>query len=356
MKGWGRNNIGLTGIIAASYTLLWIMASVVSSGGNVDAYQKNIPPLLWQMVFISLTNILLFHLLAPMVRKRRHRFLSVLVTVIVMALCMVLGYWYWNLLGSLLGIFPKLDVAFGNSEYMVRTIMFQLYGIAFFAVIRLLVNTSQLRYRNQELQLEKTRSELNYLRSQTNPHFLFNTLNNIYALSRVKSDKAPESILRLADLLRYMLYETRARLVPVEQEIKIIREYIELEELRYNDSFRVNFSFQVDQPGQLVPPLLMIPLVENAFKHGAAETVDSAFVDIKLRVHNDLLQLTVVNSMGKEKGSLSTGEGIGLANLRRQLELLFGEYTLQCQPEGDQYRAYMELNLLTYAKDDLHHT
>lgn len=122
---------------------------------------------------------------------------------------------------------------------------------------------------------------MNYLKSQTNPHFLFNTLNNIYSLARDKSDLAPESILRLSKILRFMLYETGGDYICIDQEIKIISDYIALEKLRYDDSLRVSFQQAVDLK-QPLPPLLLIPLVENAFKHGVSETIHQPFVEIHL--------------------------------------------------------------------------
>src|SRR5690606_29557778 len=125
---------------------------------------------------------------------------------------------------------------------------------------------------------------LNYLKSQTNPHFLFNTLNNIYSLARDKSDLAPESIMRLSKILRYMLYETSGAYIAIEQELKIMTDYIELEKLRYDDSLRVNFNHNIEDLRQALPPLLLIPLVENAFKHGVSETRNQPYVDIHLSV------------------------------------------------------------------------
>src|SRR4030095_1593081 len=141
-----------------------------------------------------------------------------------------------------------------------------------FGVCRHIYKYQQLKTAAQQLRIEKQEAELSYLKSQTNPHFLFNTLNNIYSLTRDKSDLAPESTLRLSKILRFMLYETGGAYIAVEQELKIISDYIALEKLRYDESLRINFNYDIEDMKQPLPPLLLIPLVENAFKHGVSET------------------------------------------------------------------------------------
>ncbi len=161
---------------------------------------------------------------------------------------------------------------------------------------RHIYNYIKLKQAAQQLRIEKQAAELNYLKSQTNPHFLFNTLNNIYSLARDKSDLAPESILRLSKILRFMLYETGGEYIAIEQELKIINDYIALEKLRYDESLRINFNHDIEDMKQALPPLLLIPLVENAFKHGVSETRNQPFVDIHLSVNNRQLTFIVKNS------------------------------------------------------------
>src|SRR5258707_11795609 len=168
-------------------------------------------------------------------------------------------------------------------------------SLVFFAIVRHIYNHIKLRQKAQQLLIEKQQAELNYLKSQTNPHFLFNTLNNIYSLARDKSDLAPESILRLSKILRFMLYETGGEFIAIEQELKILSDYIALEKLRYDDSLRVNFNHDIEDMKQALPPLLLIPLVENAFKHGVSETRNQPFVNIHLSVTQRQLKLILKN-------------------------------------------------------------
>jgi LytS/YehU family sensor histidine kinase len=205
-----------------------------------------------------------------------------------------------------------------------------------------------LKQATQQLRIEKQQAELNYLKSQTNPHFLFNTLNNIYALARDKSDLAPESILRLSKILRFMLYETSGASIAIEQELKIISDYIDLEKLRYDESLRLTFNNDVEDMKQALPPLLLIPLVENAFKHGVSETRGNPFVDIHLSVKNRQLLFRVKNSADTPQNQSTVKENIGLSNLRRQLELLYTDYNLSVQHVEAHFEAILKINLASH--------
>jgi LytS/YehU family sensor histidine kinase len=200
----------------------------------------------------------------------------------------------------------------------------------------------------QQLLIEKQQAELNYLKSQTNPHFLFNTLNNIYSLSKDKSDLAPESILRLSKILRFMLYEAGGKYIAIEQELKIIGDYIALEQLRYDESLRINFSNDIEDMKQALPPLLLIPLVENAFKHGVSETRNHPFIDIHLSVNKRQLAFLVKNSTEEFHDKSNVRENIGLTNLRRQLELLYTDYNLSVQHNESGFTATLKINLASH--------
>jgi LytS/YehU family sensor histidine kinase len=226
--------------------------------------------------------------------------------------------------------------------------IFSFLSVFFFAIIRHFYHYIKLKQATQQLLIQKQQAELNYLRSQTNPHFLFNTLNNIYSLSRDKSDLAPESILRLSKILRFMLYETGGEYISIEQELKIISDYIALEKLRYDDSLRVNFNYDVEDMKQALTPLLLIPLVENAFKHGVSETRNQPFVDIHLSVNKRQLAFVVKNSAEIFSGEKSVKENIGLSNLRRQLELLYTDFNLSVQQGDSEFTAILKINLASH--------
>ena len=189
--------------------------------------------------------------------------------------------------------------------------------------------------RERQLVEEKLQSELNFLRAQTNPHFLFNTLNNLYHLARKRSEDTPDAILKLSDLLRFMLYECTTPRIRISQEVKVIRDYLELERLRYGDRLRADFQVEVDDEDQPIAPLLLLPFVENAFKHGASESRGETWVRIFLRVKNGRLDFSVENA--KDPSDREITEGIGLKNVKRQLELIYPEHELRLDNQGDKF-------------------
>ena len=148
-------------------------------------------------------------------------------------------------------------------------------------------------------------------------------------------------------MLRYMLYETSGPYIAIEQELKIINDYIELEKLRYDNSLRIEFNYDIEDMKQALPPLLLIPLVENAFKHGVSESRGNPYVHIHLSVRNRQLQFVVKNPADVAPAEKIT-ENIGLSNLRRQLELLYTQYDLTAGHDGSCFTAVMKINLASH--------
>lgn len=258
------------------------------------------------------------------------------------------GLYTWRALGIQLHIYTPYKTYPSIEKGVADHFGEGLFSLIFFGVTRHIYNYNSLKKATQQLRIEKQEAELNYLKSQTNPHFLFNTLNNIYSLARDKSDLAPESILRLSKILRFMLYEAGGAYIAIEEELKIISDYIALESLRYDESLHVNFNYDVEDMKQSLPPLLLMPLVENAFKHGVSETRSRPFVDVHLSVNKRQLAFFVKNSMDTATDRGSIKENIGLSNLRRQLELLYKEYDLSVQQSDSQFTAILKINLASH--------
>jgi len=301
---------------------------------------------LWMAIFVIALNYLIFEFTLPQLSRKRI-FRSVLILLGHSFVYLVsLGIWNHIGLASQIYIEPNLGLPAGERESQLSR--YAVGSVFYFGIIRNIYNYIQLRRTAQELLIQKQQAELNYLKSQTNPHFLFNTLNNIYSLSRDKSDLAPESILRLSKILRYMLYETSGPYIAISQDIKIIGDYIALEKLRYDESLQVNFNNDIEDLNQAIPPLLLIPLVENAFKHGASETKTRPFVDIHLSVKNRKLLFLVKNSTGDSSDNGKVQESIGLSNLRRQLELLYTDYDLNLKQEAQEFIAILKINLASH--------
>jgi two-component system LytT family sensor kinase len=203
----------------------------------------------------------------------------------------------------------------------------------------------QLRGKEREKNLmkEKLETELKFLRNQTNPHFLMNTLNNIYALARKKSDDTAEIVMKLSELLRFILYESGQDRIALTDEIKVLEDYLELEKMRYNDRLEVSFTKNVDSNAYQITPLLLLPFVENAFKHGISETRFQSFVHIDMQVEKSYLNFIVENT--KDANPRHSGTNIGLNNVRRQLELMYKEFRLDVQNGGSTFKVHLTVNL-----------
>jgi hypothetical protein len=176
--------------------------------------------------------------------------------------------------------------------------------------------------RMQEIINKHRDTELQFLKNQLNPHFLFNTLNNLYALSLKKSDETPEAILKLSSILRYMLYESDANLVSFEKEKEIMQAYIDVELLRIPDSALINFSIMAEKAA-MIPPLLWLPILENVFKH--SRSAEEAEIDFRFRITGNTLNIYAKNNTTKAAVAPVKNGGIGLSNMRQRLALLFPE-------------------------------
>jgi len=148
----------------------------------------------------------------------------------------------------------------------------------------------------KELQSQTLQSELKFLKSQINPHFLFNTLNSLYALTLKKSDQAPEIVLKLSEMMRYMLYECNEREVPLSKEINYLKNYLELEKIRQGKKMEINFAMDGEVGHQKIAPLMFIPFVENSFKHGISNQISAGYVNILLEINQNEVTVTIENS------------------------------------------------------------
>ena len=201
----------------------------------------------------------------------------------------------------------------------------------------------------QELQKQTLTSELRFLKSQINPHFLFNTLNNLYALTLKKSDLAPEIVLKLSEMMRYMLYECNERRVPLSKEVNYLKNYLELEKLRQGKNIKTNLIVQGEIGSQMIVPLMFIPFVENSFKHGISDSISEGYVNIEILISDQDLQINIVNSKITRlspPNKIKSG-GIGLVNIRRRLNLIYPEeYILDIQDSPNEYRVELGLTLV----------
>ncbi|MEI7896727.1 MAG: histidine kinase [bacterium] len=208
------------------------------------------------------------------------------------------------------------------------------------------ITLQDVELRMQEVEKQKIEAELSALKAQVNPHFFFNTLNSLYALSLDKSDKAPELILKLSDLMRYVIYESKDDMVPIGKQLEFLQSYVYLERLRTNDSLDVRFEVTGDRPEVKTAPLLYLAFIENAFKHGAKDKSDNPYIHIGFNLeHDDRVIFTIENRADPFRRK-HPGGGFGLANVKKRLELLYpGKYKLNISESVTEYRVELTINV-----------
>ena len=195
---------------------------------------------------------------------------------------------------------------------------------------------------------EQLEAELNTLKAQVNPHFLFNTLNNIYSMSLYDSNKTPEMILKLSQLLSYMIYECKDEEVSLEKEIQFIKNYIDLESVRVEDIANINLTICGEDPGHKIPPLLFIPLIENAFKHGISSEQTTSEINITLKISKDKIELEINNPLDDipEEQKKKQFGGLGIENVKKRLNLLFkNQHSFNISRDKGLYTSKLSLQL-----------
>ena len=202
----------------------------------------------------------------------------------------------------------------------------------------------RVEHTKEKIEHEKLNTELSFLKTQVNPHFFFNTLNNIYSLAVVQSDKTAPAVLKLSSIMRYILTETQTDKVPLENEIDFIKNYIDLQLVRLTDKVKVNFEVTGDTMNKSIAPLLFIPFVENAFKYGVS-TKDNSVIDIHLIATGNTVELDVTNTIVHKANSMDT-TGIGINNVKRRLILSYPDkHTLYVSDNNNTFKVHLVIDI-----------
>ncbi len=242
-----------------------------------------------------------------------------------------------------LGAFERWPVSLGRQIFYNTfwTFMFTLYSV----IIFLSIEWFRERHRRNELVREKQKSEIDLLKSQVNPHFLMNTLNNLYSLVYTGSDRAGDAILKLSEIMRYMLYDTYEEKVPLENEIKYLKSFIELQLLRFSKPEFVDLEITGNPDGRRIAPMLLVPFIENAFKHGN-KNLPGMGITIRINVNGGRLHFEVNNIKASKSINKPTGRGIGLSNMEKRLALQYPERHELVITDGlDHFRVNLTLEL-----------
>ncbi|MCP3933710.1 MAG: histidine kinase [Bacteroidetes bacterium] len=344
----GKNKI-LTQVLF--WGIAWLLLPLLSSNSDFFEYSlaRGVVIVLGVMLII-LAN--LNWLLPRLFFQKKYLAYALIGIVLIIAVTMLADFIRDNLLVQLL---PEMEGRSGRRRshsrswiamrylsiampYIVSFIGSALFEIAVFAKKQ---QEEAVRLRNEKLE-----AEMKFLKSQINPHFLFNSLNNIYALSVIQSPGTSDNILKLSDMLRYMLYECNADKVPLKKELEYIHNYIDLKMLKDSRGLNVEVDLDDSRPGLMISPMLFIPFIENAFKHSKIEDIENGWIKINLKTADDHIFFEVRNSIPSKGFTKDKVGGIGLENVERQLELLYpGKHDLKINPEADEFVVTLNVQL-----------
>lgn len=294
------------------------------------------------MLFISYLNYFFF---LPRFLKNKNigRYLLEFLPVFLM-----LGYLV--VLGKrwILSDYPIAERFIYSSYFAFNVIINTFFLVVFVSLLKFVEDWFELEAKKKEFENEQLTSELRFLKAQINPHFLFNTLNNLYYLAFNQSPNTTEVIAKLSQMMRYMLYESNHPRVPLEKEIEYIQNYISLEKLRFDESVPISFEVRGKTAGVTIVPLVLITFLENAFKHGVSSSASNAWIKATLNVEEGVCHYKVANSKINESGkTIKEKSGIGLKNVKRRLDLSYTEnYQLAVQENENSYSVDLKLNLV----------
>lgn len=235
-------------------------------------------------------------------------------------------------------------------NYIIQMMLGELYVVSFVTAIKITADWLREHKRAADLEKVQLETELRFLRTQVSPHFFFNTLNNIYSLSIEQSKKTPETILKLSELMRYLLYETKQRKQSLSKEILCLQNYLDLERIRYGDSLKIKMNISGDIEGKKIPPMLLLSFIENCFKHGANKNIDGVRIDMDFDVQGDFLYFKVANTMPKECHREHSGDqagGIGIKNVKKRLALGYKkhEYDLNIYEKDNRFIVELKIKV-----------
>lgn len=249
-----------------------------------------------------------------------------------------------NLLGRLTNNPLLLDLSGNLKERIYDNVLPHFFLVIAGAAFKLVFDQISLQKKMADLAKEK--AELSFLKSQINPHFLFNSLNSVYFLIDKNNQEARQTLHKFSDMLRYQLYEANGDKIPVEKEISYLKDYVDLQKLRKDENYTVTFNCKPEVKGFFIEPLLLIPFVENAFKHISHKTNKVNFVNVDISNNNGYFHFVVENSKDNSNVTTEKHGGIGLQNVKRRLELLYpGKHVLDIQNTTETYKVDFKLKI-----------
>ena len=296
-----------------------------------------------QIVFAAICAYLNYFVFLPRFLKRRNVWLYLLEFFIPFLLIMFIRINLDRYFAD--GLARSVEYVY-STRFVVQVITTNFFIVIFVAMLRFAIEWLEFEAKKNEVENEKLTAELNFLKAQINPHFLFNTLNNLYYLAYSKSENTTEVIAKLSQMMRYMIYDTNQPKVLLNKEIEYMRNYISLERLRLNDQIPIKFDVTGNTENVWISPLIFITFLENAFKHGVSNSNPKAWVNIAIRLQGRECIYTVENSRTTDLRDGNEKSGIGLQNVKRRLELSYpGKYKLVTEDTMEKYVVKLNLSI-----------
>lgn len=327
-------------IIWTVLILLYIF--IIPSFGQLSLRRILIDYVLYGVINISLFYLNYLVLIPKLLNKKKYGlyFLTIVGAIVAYVLLKYgLNEFLKELIPARVRRGPQRDTSF-----YIFTIVFVSIIFAFFSIVlKLSIDWFVSERVQRDLENQRLSAELSFLKSQINPHFLFNSLNSIYSLAYQKSDTTPDAILKLSEIMRYMLYECNDNKVDLAKELQYLQNYIDLQKLRLGNKAYIDFSVEGNVTNQKIVPLLLIAFIENAFKHGISND-EASPIKMQVSVNKEHLQFIIQNK--KHTNNMDAVGGIGLSNVKRRLDLLYpGNYNLEIRDEKHTYTTELSLVL-----------
>ena len=328
-------------VLNLAQVLIWAFAMVLPAtftwliSGNSNRFAMTFWPSFYMLLPICLVYLINYFVLVPQLLFRKLMVWFILANVVLLAVLNIPNIIpHAQIPEAFREQIQLRDILAFRIPTLISAVFFQLVFIFLAIGVRSMIRSNDIQFQLQEEKRKAAEAELTWLKHQLNPHFLFNTLNNISSLTQIDPDKAQESIAQLSDTLRYALYDTDTDKVPLAGEVEFMDNYINLMQLRCNERTKVEKSWELPEGEARIAPLLFISPIENAFKHGVNARLDS-FVRISLRPEGKGLAFCCENSVFEKSGEDHIGSGIGVENLKRRLDLIYPDAYEYEQRETD---------------------
>jgi sensor histidine kinase YesM len=329
-----------------SITLLTLVFYFYDDAFSINLVEKSI---ITNLFFAVAVYCNLYLLIPRFLKQKMYIFYIFWLIVLITATSLILQLLFLFPLRNVLGIdsFTAFNINL-HSAYFFSTLLF--VGItSFLKLIKDWLSMQDINLKLVTIEQQKLEAELKTLKGQLNPHFLFNSLNNIYSLALIKSDKVPQLILKLSDLMRHIIYDSKEKYILLEKELDFVNNFIGLQKLRVSDKTKINYKIVGDIPSAKIAPLLFEPFIDNAFKHGLPGTDNSDYIHITFNFENkDSLLFTIENNYEELYIQKKASSGIGLNNVKKRLELLYprGNYKLTILKKDRVHSVVLKLKLI----------